>query len=51
MQTLTFNPNVIKIDPYDFELYYFEVDAFFETMYTLLHITSTSHENVAFTSL
>ena len=27
----TFLPNVIKIDPYDFELYRFKVGAFFET--------------------
>jgi len=26
-----FLPNVIKIDPYNFELYRFKVDAFFET--------------------
>ena len=26
-----FLPNVIKIDPYNFELYCFKVDAFFET--------------------
>jgi len=27
----TFTPNVIKIDPYNFELYRFKVGAFFET--------------------
>jgi len=26
-----FLPNVIKIDPFNFELYRFKVDAFFET--------------------
>jgi len=32
---LIFLPNVIKIDPYNFELYRFKVGAFFETQCTL----------------
>ena len=30
---LIFLPNVIIIDPYNFELYRFKFDAFFETVY------------------
>ena len=37
-----FPPNVIKIDPYNFELYRFKVGAFFETQCIGVHLANTT---------